>query len=112
MLDAVRRRDDRMRALNPPKAGPGLLAKVADAVVGAAVVAVDAMVPVQAPAKQRAIDWLTNTLSAGPVLANVMKARAKAAGIRPRTLRRAAEAVAVRYVRNADKSWSWALPVA
>jgi hypothetical protein len=65
--------------------------------------------PVPASAKQHAINWITGLLQNGPVKANDVKTRANAAGIKRRTLRRAAESIPVRYVRNADLSWSWAL---
>jgi hypothetical protein len=59
-LDAVRRRDDRIRVLNRPQPAPGLLAKVADAVVGMAGAAVDA---VSLKGKAKAAAWLTEQLA-------------------------------------------------
>lgn len=67
--------------------------------------------------RERATDWLADVLTAGPVAAEEVKARAEAAGIAEATLRRASEALSVAKTRAAVRGgargkgrYEWSLP--
>jgi hypothetical protein len=65
----------------------------------------------------QAIEFLRAVLSVGPLPANVMRARAKAAGLSWASLRRAKQQLGIEAVRESEGSagagrWLWSLPKA
>jgi hypothetical protein len=102
MLDAVRRRDERIRLLNAPEVPPEPEAEVGEAPVVVA--------KTKKPSElQRAKAFLVDTLRE-PVLATTVEKLAVEAGISKRTLRRAGKALKVKSRRKGNRGpWFWSL---
>jgi hypothetical protein len=63
-----------------------------------------------ATAKQRAVDWLSRTLSGvGQLPSKEVESMAVLEGISPRTLRRAAKSAGIRHVKKGRGSWVYVL---
>jgi hypothetical protein len=108
-IEAMRRRDETLKALNAPKppGPPSLMSAVATHAVDAVREVVKKVKP-----RDKARQWLMSTLSGGPMLAEVVKEMAKAAKISGRTLRRAFESGNFGHAKNADGLSVWSQPQA
>jgi hypothetical protein len=104
-LDAVAKRDARLREANAPKPQPGIIEK-------AVALVADVITPVPQTEIARAVAWLLAVLKNGPVAEKRVRQMAVFEKIAPRTLKRAKKRADVRSIRNADRSSSWALPAA
>jgi hypothetical protein len=102
-IDAIKRRDQRIAAMNGPPAGPGVVQKVIETIA-------DAVLPVPQTEIAKAVTWLTETLKAGPLPEKDVQERARNAGIKPRTLKRAKGKASVKSLRIGQSRWDWALP--
>ena len=102
-LEAVRRRDARMRELNRPAPEPGLLARVAETVAAAVL-----SVPQTEIAK--AVTWLQATLGNGPVPEKQVQDRARNAGIKASHFETCEGPGWRESLRIGQSRWDWALP--
>jgi hypothetical protein len=103
-LDAMRRRESRLQALNGAPGSLGAVLEQAAVEVGEAVKAV-----AKVSKLEQAISWLTEALNAGPQTQKAVEAMARKAGVNPRTLKRAKERLRVQSIRKGRQSWIWAL---
>jgi hypothetical protein len=102
-IDAVARRDARMRALNlPPTRG-----EVVAGIVGDVVAAVRRVTKTQA-----AVEWLAEVLQHGPLPQKTVEELAKAANIGTKPLKTAKAKLKVQSTRKGRKDWAWRLPFA
>jgi hypothetical protein len=104
-IDAVARRDEKIRRLNlPPTKG-----EVVAGIVGDVVEAVKAKL--RKPTKTAAAaEWLATVLQHGPVPQKDIEAMAKKEGISSKPLKLAKGRLKVKSTRKGRSSWAWMLP--
>jgi hypothetical protein len=105
-LDAVRRRDEKMRALNAPPTRAEVLGMLAGDVVEAV------KKVVRITKTQAAVEWLAQVLQQGPVPQKQIEALAVRDSIGTKPLKIAKGRLKVESVRKGRNHWAWRLPFA
>ena len=109
-LQAMRRREERLRAANAPPPEPGIVEKAVGTIAAVAVAVTDTVTAVlPLVGKARAVAFLREHLAGGARPAAQMERLAREAGISATALRRGRNALKIKP-QKVGNAWFWSLP--